>query len=102
MKAGDEMNKKGITVEIAKKIRDDKGIKETKLQKLRVKKGYSQKQFAAVSGVTVRAIQGYEQRSRPIEGARLDTLCSLCFALDCKIEDILENETLIEKYKICK
>lgn len=96
------MNKKGITVETAKKIRESKGIKETRLQKLRVAKGYSQKQLAAVSGVTVRAIQCYEQQTRPIEGARLDTLCSLCFALDCKIEDILENATLIEKYRICR
>ena len=94
--------KKGITPKQAAQIRAKKGIKETKLQKIRVSKGLSQGQLAAVSGVTARAIQCYEQEIRPIEGARLETLCAIAFALDCKIEDILEDKTLIERYRLVK
>lgn len=96
------MVKRGITPQQAKKIRDEKGIEETKLEKLRVKKGLSQSSLAAISGVTKRAIQTYEQQSRPIDRARLDTLCRLCLALDCKIEDIIEDKELIEKYRLSK
>lgn len=92
------MVKRGISVEQAKKIRAEKGIKDTKLQKERVKKGYSQGQLSKASGVTVRAIQMYEQRKRPIESARLETLCRLCEVLDCKIENVLDDNDLIEKY----
>ena len=75
---------------------------QTNLQKLRIKKGLSQSQLAAKSGVTLRMVQSYEQRDRHIEGAKLDSLCSLALSLDCKIEDILDDKTLIEKFKLAK
>ena len=75
---------------------------QTKLQKLRKERGLSQSQLSAKSGVTKRAIQCYEQKDRLIEGARLSTLCALCFALDCKIEDILDDKALIEKFRMAK
>ena len=96
------MSKRGITPEQAKKIKDQKGQEVTKLQTLRVKKKLTQKQLSIVSGVTQRMIQCYEQQTRPIEGAHLDTLCRLCLALDCKIEDILEDADLIEKFRLTK
>ena len=96
------MTKKGISVEQAKKIRDDKGIEETKLQKARLKKGYSQKQLSVASGVTTRSIQCYEQRLRDVNGARLESLCDLAIALDCKIEDIIDKKDLIEKFRMVK
>lgn len=96
------MSRRGPTPKQMSKIREQKGLEETKLQKLRVQKGLSQGQLSAVSGVTARAIQCYEQQIRPIEGARLETLCNICLALDCKIEDILENKTLIEKFRLVK
>ena len=72
------------------------------LQKLRMKKGLSQNQLAAKSGVNARTIRSYEQRESPIEGARLNTLCALCFALDCKIEDLLDNKVMIDKFRLAK
>lgn len=75
---------------------------KTNLQNLRQKKGLSQSMLSAKSGVKTRAIQGYEQRDRRIEGAKLDTLCRLCFALDCKIDDILDDKELIEKFRLAK
>ncbi len=96
------MVKRGITPEQAQKIRETKGKEDTNLQRLRVEKGLSQTALAAKSGVTKRAIECYEQRTRVIDNAKLDTLCRLCFALDCKLEDILENKELIEKFKLAK
>ena len=93
---------KGITPEQARKIREQNGLKETKLQKLRFAKGLSQKQLSVISGVSVRSIQCYEQHQRDINNAHLNTLCDLCIALDCKITDIIDDETLIERYKIVK
>lgn len=96
------MSEKGITPEQARQIRKRKGLEETKLQQLRFSKGLSQRELSVISGVAARAIRSYEQRERDINGARLNTLCDLAIALNCKITDILEDDTLIERYKICK
>lgn len=94
------MSKRGITPEQAKKIREAKGLKDTKLQEMRLKKGYSQNDLAIASGINVRTIQHYESEIRDINGAKLETLCDLAIALDCKITDIVSNEQLIKKYKM--
>lgn len=96
------MKSRGITPEIAQKIRAASGKKETNLQRIRVQRGLSQQALAELSGVTKRAIEVYEQRHRDIDGAKIQTLCDLCLALDCGIEDILENEQAIEKYRKVK
>ena len=96
------MSKRGITSEEARRIRKRKGLDETKLQKLRFSKGMSQRELSVISGVVVRSIRSYEQRERDIDSARLSTLCDLCGALDCKMSDIIEDDALIERYKIIK
>lgn len=96
------MSKRGISIEHAKKIRVKNGIEDTKLHKLRVKNKMSQSGLSVMSGVRLRTIQNYEQQTRQINGAHLDTLCRLCIALNCRIEDILEDKTLIERFKLCK
>lgn len=93
---------KGITPQIARKIRLEKGLTETKLATIRIKKGLSQRALAELSGVPARLIQSYEIKETRIEGAKLNTLCSLCAALGCKIEDILDDQKLIKKYKAIK
>ena len=96
------MTKRGITPEQAKKNNELKGLKETNLQRIRVKKGLSQNDLSIIAGVTKRAIQCYEQRTRNIDGAKLETLCDLSIALGCKVSDLLEDEKLIERYKVVK
>lgn len=64
------------------------------LQKMRLKAGLSQSELAAVSGIKTGVIQKYEIGYRNIDGASLDTLCKLSYALNCKIYDILEDEQL--------
>lgn len=95
-------NERGITIEQAKKIRDEKGLEETKLQKIRVERNLSQKQLSVISGVSLRAIQCYEQQTRVIENAKLETLINLSVALGCKIGDILEDEAIAERYKVVR
>lgn len=75
---------------------------DSKLKKRRVGKGFSQQDLANASGVSKRMIQAYEHGTRDINKAILETICGLCLALDCKIEDILDNEELIEKFKRVK
>ena len=70
----------------------------TNLQKVRIKKGLSQKELSTLSGVPFKSIQNYEQRHRDIDGAKLETLCDIAAALDCGIENITESETLKKKY----
>ena len=96
------MKKRGISPEQARKIREDKGIEDIKLQKLRVAKGLSQKDLSVISGVTLRAIQCYEQRTRNIDNARISALCALAISLDCQIADILEDKMLIDRYKMVR
>lgn len=86
----------------AAKIREQQGIDETKLQKLRVKKGLSQNDLANFSGVPKRVIESYEQRARRIDGCKLETLCKLCLTLECKIEDIIEDNSVIDLLKKVK
>lgn len=71
----------------------------TKLQNLRKLNNLSQNDLAVKSGISKRTIQHYEIRQSPIDGAGLDKLVPLAIALNCKISDMLENETLIEQCK---
>lgn len=82
--------------------RASKGHPECRLGKVRIKQGMTQKELAATSGVSPRAIRGYEQGELALEAAKLETLCNLCLALNCKLEDIIEDETLVEKLKAMK
>ncbi len=93
------MSRRGITPYQAQQIREQKGLEDTKLLKLRLSKGLSQRELAELSGVSERAIKCYEQQTRPIENAKLHTLYKLCIALGCKIEDILENKEMIAEWQ---
>ena len=96
------MGQRGMNPQQYAEIRKAKGIKPTKLQKIRVKKGLSQSELSTLSGVSVRRIQSYEQKKNAIENARIETICNLCIALNCKIEDLLENKELIGKFRMTK
>lgn len=62
----------------------------TRLQAQRSIAGLSQSQLARKSGVGIRAIQQYEQRSKDINRASVDRVTALARALHCCPEDILE------------
>lgn len=96
------MSKRGMKPQRAVKLKAEKGLEITKLQRLRVAKGLSQNDLAAISGIPIRRIQHYEQLARPIDGARIETLCDLCLALDCKLEDLIESKSIIAKLRKTK
>ena len=66
-------------------------FKETNLKKIRVANGISQRELSALSGVSLRSIQMYEQRKNNIDRAEGQTLYKLSIALGCQIEDLLEQ-----------
>ena len=70
-----------------------------KIQEKRIAAGLSQSQLAKLSGVPVGVLQHYEQGTRQIDGAKLETLADLAAALGCKIPDILESSDLAEKVR---
>ena len=70
-----------------------------KLQEIRKNKKLSQSQLAEITNISVRTIQHWECEKRNIDGAALETLCTLADALGCKIYDILESEDLIKKLR---
>lgn len=99
---GNEM-RRGITPEIAEKIREARGIgKGTKLRILRVSRRMSQAELARKSGISVRSIQHFENSTANIDQTKLSTYYKICTALDCKITDILEDEDLIKKFNEVK
>ena len=73
-----------------------------KLKEMRMEKSMTQEQLAKKSGVSVHTIQAYEYGLRRIDGAALETLCRLAIALDCRIRDIIEGESVIQLFDAVK
>ena len=74
----------------------------SKLKITRQAKGLSQSQLAEKANMNVRTLQHYEQGSKVFDHARIDTILRVCLALNCKFEDIIENQEyidLIKRYK---
>ena len=70
-----------------------------KLKEIRQARGLSQSQLAEKTGINVRTIQHYEQGSKNFDHARIDTILKICIALNCKLEDVIENPEYIELIK---
>ena len=66
-------------------------FKDTNLKRIRTAYGCSQAKLAALSGVTLRSIQMYEQRRKDINKASAETLYSMAKVLGCTIEDLIER-----------
>lgn len=97
------MKKRAMSPEKAEELRLRRGLdKGSKLRRLRVKRGLSQRDLATKSNVPLRTIQKYENSESPIDGTKLNTMCQLCIALDCNIPDILESDDLINKFNEVK
>lgn len=70
-----------------------------KLKEKRQAVGLSQSQLAEKTGINIRTIQHYEQGSKIFDHARIDTILKCCVALNCKLEDILDNDEYVELLK---
>lgn len=69
-----------------------------KLKSKRLEAGLSQSQLAEKTNINVRVLQHYEQGSKNFDHARIDKILNVCLALDCKFDDIIENEEYIELF----
>lgn len=78
-------------------IRIKISYKNEKLQNARQKAGMSQSQLAQATGISVRVLQEYEHGRRSISGAKLVTLLKICNALQCKLQDIIDDLDTIEQ-----
>lgn len=91
---------RGITPQIARKIRAEKGLRESKLYKVRLDRGLSQEHLSRKAGVPVRTIRNYEQSKGALEHAKFTTLCDICIALNCRFQDIIESDKLLAKLEV--
>jgi transcriptional regulator with XRE-family HTH domain len=69
------------------------------LADIRSKKGLSQNELAALSGVSARVIKAYEQGERDINNAKAETIYKLSHALSCRMEDLLDCRKIETKEK---
>lgn len=69
---------------------------KTALARLRIEAGLSQRELAERSGVSLRAIQMYEQRHKHIDRAQFETVRALARALHCPIERLYEPAFLMD------
>lgn len=72
----------------------------SKLQDMRRKRGLSQTQLSGLTGINVGTLRHYEQGSKKLEHAKLDTILILCIALGCQISDLVENPETLDKLNI--
>lgn len=63
---------------------------QSKLKRIRLARGVSQKELAEMSGVDIRSIQMYEQKRNNINKAQAETLLKMSKILGCTIEELLE------------
>ncbi len=63
----------------------------TNLKRIRLECGLSQSHLAALSEVSLRTIQQYEQRQKNINKAQVDSVIRLAAILHCNPDDLLES-----------
>ena len=71
--------------------------RNNQLKSLRLAAGLSQSQLAKATGLNVRTLQHYEQGSKDLNAAKLATLLKICNALGCRLEDILNDPTILDE-----
>ena len=71
----------------------------TKLKTLRTQTDLKQSDVANACDLSLRSYQNLEQGRDSIDRCKLETLLRLCFCLNCKLSDILEDENLVSLYE---
>ena len=72
---------------------------ESKLKLLREESGISRKELARKCGISFRTLQDYEQGHKDIFSAKAETLFRLSRALDCGMEELLQEK---DKKNVCE
>lgn len=81
------------------KRRPPRNAAQTKLKALRVSSGLKQKDVAEKAGVKLPVYSQYEQGIRSIDGIKIVSLLKICNALNCSLEDILEDQETLAALK---
>lgn len=68
----------------------------SKLQEKRKQLNYTQWELSIKTKIPIGTIQKYESGYTPIEGAKIRTLLDISKALNCRIEDIIEDESICQ------
>lgn len=76
---------------ILEEIEKYKNNSITNLKRIRESNKLSQSQLSTLSGVSIRTIQAYEQRSKDINKAESIIVFNLAKVLSCTMEDLLER-----------
>lgn len=75
----------------------------TKLKDMRIYRGLSQQELAEAAGLNIGTLRHYEQGSKLIDNAKLETILKCALALECNYTRLLENkETIGLIYKCFK
>lgn len=73
------------------------------LKKIRESRGLTQEELANMIGNNRQAICRLEKGTRDLRNIRADTMQKLCYALDCKPEDLIEDDVVFDHEEInCK
>lgn len=72
------------------KAKMEKTLAESRLKISRKRIGLTQAELAELSGVNLRTLQQYENKSKNINSAAVQTILNLCKVLHCEIQDIIE------------
>lgn len=84
-----EADEQKFVDDVEKWIEEEEQKRPTKLAIKRNIIGLSQSELAKKSGVNIRSIQQYEQRTKDIRKASVETVMKLAKALYCKVENII-------------
>lgn len=68
---------------------------KSKLKKMRIRRGYTQKELSEASDVNIKSIAAFEQDPKKLSVASTCTVYKLAETLNCEIEDILNKEDLL-------
>lgn len=68
----------------------------TRLKDLRIQKGLSQNELANITGINIGTLRHYEQGSKLIDNAKLETILKCSIALECHFARLLENKETIK------
>lgn len=85
-----ELSEERVAASLDTMLADARARTPTRLGWLRGEAGLTQAELARRSGVSLRAIQQYEQRVKDIGRAQVGAVAALAHTLGCRIEDLLE------------
>lgn len=101
----DHLRKSEIIEEILKfenppkKTRPPRNHATTKLKAARLKAGMTQAELSRLTGINPGTLKHYEQGSKSFDSAKFNVIFNTCIILNCRIEDLIEDENTLEVFK---